>query len=207
MDKVIEELSDFNKCFDVFFKDLARYFIGKYDPNSKESIVSPSLRESVINLFVSYSILPEMIKNRLNSVNFDIFILYATDNDLYNFRDYVLNNTLHYKMAEIASRVDAETEFMKKYLGYKTLDTLNRVPTGDLIGNYKDVFSKYLITDEKQRDLQEKNSVYNEDAFFKNINQDTDLKNSDKKIKIIKPLIEWLFKIGVEIFIDKTFGR
>jgi hypothetical protein len=88
----------------------------------------PELRETVRALQIAFCDLPEELRSRLLELNFNVFISCDNDADLYNYRNFVNENSLIHDIFTLNVRLQTEVELAMEFIKQDKWDKYKYLP-------------------------------------------------------------------------------
>jgi hypothetical protein len=153
--KSINAINSFQSVYDKYFKALTEYMMGEFGEEHEYKFSHPTLFELSIQLKAEFYSMPEELRNRLLTLNFETFLHCNNQVDFFSFRIFLSKKNRFEKLATIAERVDAEVktaiQFLEKdiFHEYEKLPVINHNFYRDYYIN-TDLFSE--SENEKQED-------------------------------------------------------
>ena len=122
-------LDVFKELFIKYGEYFNEFYLNINNKDSEFSLAHPELRETVKKLQVAFCDLPENLQKRLLELNFNIFISYASDPDLFNYREFVHKNGLIQSLYYLNARINNEVNLAKEFIKQDKWDKYRYLPT------------------------------------------------------------------------------
>jgi hypothetical protein len=104
----IKAIEGFQSTFDEYYKYFIEFYNGNSDNTSIYYLGHPDLIKLSSKLQASYVKLPDILRERLLKIEFDVFLHCNNIVDLYSLRKYIIEEHLFNTLATLVERVDGE---------------------------------------------------------------------------------------------------
>ena len=130
--EITTSVEKFEKVFNDYFRHLFEFIEGKFRKNTNPYYIShPELIFDAIRLQTSFFKLPDIVQERILSLDFEVFLHCDNVVDFYSFREFLSENWRYNKATMIAERVDAELKLVKEFISNDIWEKYSNLPKRD----------------------------------------------------------------------------